>query len=88
MPDWATKNHVALAPAYYQNYLIGRMVAEQWRHWLAENVGGIIDKPGAGEFFIKKVFAPGATLPWNDALAFATGEPLQIDYFVDRYVGA
>ena len=88
MPDWATKLHVALAPAYYQNYLLGRMVAEQWRHWLATNASGIIDNSAAGNFFIKKVFAPGATLRWNDALAFATEQPLQIDYFVDRYVGA
>ena len=86
MPDWATKMHVALAPAYYQNYLIGRMVAEQWRHWLQDNAGGIIDKPAAGDFFRDKVFAPGATVTWNEALTLATGEPLQIDYFVDRYV--
>ncbi|MHB8625269.1 MAG: M2 family metallopeptidase [Aggregatilineales bacterium] len=86
MPDWATKNHVALAPAYYQNYLIGYMVAEQWRHWLDLHIGGIIDRPAAGQFFRDEVFAPGATLPWADALAFATGEKLNIDYYVTRYV--
>lgn len=86
MPDWATKNHVALAPAYYQNYLIGYMVAEQWRHWLSEHVGGIINRPEAGQFFLEKVFAPGATMPWNEALEFASGEKLNIDYYVTRYV--
>ncbi len=87
MPDWATKNHIALAPAYYQNYLIGYMMAEQWRHWLTEHMGGLIDKKDAGNFFREKVFAPGATLPWNDALAFATGEKLNIAYYANKYIG-
>jgi len=86
MPDWATKDHVALSPAYYQNYLIGYMVAEQWRHWLATHVGGIINRSEAGKFFRDKVFAPGATMPWNEALEYATGEQLSIDYYVTRYV--
>ncbi|MBK5289710.1 MAG: peptidase M3, partial [Acidimicrobiia bacterium] len=28
-PDWAAKLHVALAPVYYQNYLLGELVASQ-----------------------------------------------------------
>jgi peptidyl-dipeptidase A len=86
MPDWATKYHVALAPAYYQNYLIGRIVAVQWRRWLDDSVGGLVNRSKAGEFFRDRVFSLGATLHWNDALEHATGEKLNIQYYVDKYV--
>ncbi len=82
MPDWATKNHIALAPAYYQNYLIGYMMAAQWRHWLDVNAGGLVGKAAAGDFFRDKVFTPGAIRPWNEGLDYATGEALKIDYYV------
>ncbi len=87
MPDWATKNHIALVPAYYQNYLIGHMVAAQWQHVLDAR-GGLIGNTGAGDWFREKVFATGATLPWPDALAYATGEPLNMEYYVASYVTA
>jgi peptidyl-dipeptidase A len=85
MPDWATKNHIALAPAYYQNYLLGQMVAAQWQHTLRAK-GGLIGNPDAGAWFKDRVFGTGATLPWNDALAFATGEPLNLTYYAQQYV--
>lgn len=87
MPDWATKYHVALAPAYYQNYLLGQMVSIQWQKRLQREVGGIVDQPGAGQFFREQVFAPGDSRPWNEALEYATGEKLNIDYYVQRYLG-
>ncbi|WP_119066826.1 M2 family metallopeptidase [Aggregatilinea lenta] len=84
-PDWATKYHIALAPAYYQNYLLGRMMSLQWTGWLTEHAGGIIGRPDAGQFFMQRIFAPGSTLHWNDALEFATGEKLNPDYFVQKF---
>jgi peptidyl-dipeptidase A len=87
MPDWATKNHVALAPAYYQNYLIGHMVAAQWSETLDQQ-GGLIGNPKAGAWFKEKVFGVGASVPWNEALKVATGEPLNLQYYVTRYVVA
>lgn len=84
-PDWATKYHIALAPAYYQNYLLGRMMSIQWEDWLRDNTGGIVGRPDAGRFFREKVYNVGNTMHWNDALAFATGEPLNPDYFVAKF---
>ncbi len=85
MPDWATKQHIALSPAYYQNYLIGEMMGVQWSRWLDAEAGGIINRAAAGNFFRDRVFALGATLPWNDALEKATGEKLNVQYYVDTY---
>jgi peptidyl-dipeptidase A len=88
MPDWATKYHVALAPAYYQNYLIGEMLSVQWRRWLDDHAGGLINQGAAGDFFRERIFALGRTLTWNDALEKATGEKLNIRYYVDKCNGA
>ncbi len=84
-PDWAAKYHIALAPAYYQNYLLGRMMSLQWDGWLREHIGGIIGRQAAGDFFRERIFAPGNTMHWNDALEFATGEKLNPDYFVQKF---
>jgi peptidyl-dipeptidase A len=84
-PDWATKYHIALAPAYYQNYLLGRMMSLQWDGWLREHAGGIIGRKAAGDFFRQKVFDLGNTSHWNDALEMATGEKLNPDYFVQKF---
>jgi len=87
MPDWATKYHVALAPAYYQNYLLGRMMSLQWTGWLFQHEGGIVGRKSAGEFFRQRVYNPGNTMHWNDALEYATGEKLNVDYFVQKFAG-
>lgn len=84
-PDWATKYHIALVPAYYQNYLLGRMMSLQWHGWLEANAGGVIGQEAAGTFFRERIFAPGNTLHWNDALEYATGEKLNPDYFVEKF---
>jgi len=84
-PDWATKYHIALAPAYYQNYLLGRMMSLQWDGWLRRHVGGIVGRAAAGEFFRERVFALGATLPWNEGLEFATGEKLNPYHFARQF---
>ncbi|MGH3144549.1 MAG: M2 family metallopeptidase, partial [Rubrobacter sp.] len=33
-PDWAAKIHVAVAPVYYHNYVLGHLIAAQLRHYL------------------------------------------------------
>ncbi len=85
LPDWATKYHIALVPAYYQNYLLGRMMSLQWEDWLRKHVGGIVGRRAAGEFFCERVFAVGNTMSWNDGLEHATGERLNPDYFVEKF---
>ena len=85
LPDWATKYHIALVPAYYQNYLLGRMMSLQWEDWLRKHVGGIVGRRAAGEFFCERVFAVCNTMSWNDGLEHATGERLNPDYFVEKF---
>ncbi|MFP4380201.1 MAG: M2 family metallopeptidase [Candidatus Sumerlaeia bacterium] len=83
-PDWASKMHLACAPVYYQNYLMGEMNASQFMAAMQdETEGRIVGNPKAGAFLQKRVFAPGATMPWFDLVRHATGETLKTDYYLN-----
>ncbi|MEO6468045.1 MAG: M2 family metallopeptidase [Acidimicrobiia bacterium] len=80
-PDWAAKLHVALAPVYYQNYLLGELVASQLQATLVERFGGVIGRPEVGAFLQHDVFAPGWSVRWDQLVEAATGSPLRVDAF-------
>jgi peptidyl-dipeptidase A len=75
-PDWASKIHLAVAPVYYQSYLLGELLASQLEQAVRERVGGFVGRPEAGAFLAERVFAPGAIHPWRHLVARATGSPL------------
>ena len=75
-PDWAAKIHLAAAPVYYQNYLYGELFASQLDATLGERTDGLVGRRAAGELLVRDVFAPGASLRWDDLIVRATGEPL------------
>jgi peptidyl-dipeptidase A len=80
-PDWAAKIHVALAPVYYQNYLLGELVASQLQATLVERFGGIVERPSAGAFLAAAVFRPGWSVRWDELIERATGRPLGVEAF-------
>ena len=84
-PDWAAKIHVAIAPVYYHNYVLGHLTAAQLRNHLEKHVVG--DGPFfmselAGRYLQEAVFSPGARDNWGDTVLRATGEKLNPDYLV------
>ena len=79
-PDWAAKIHLAAAPVYYQNYLYGELFASQLDATLTARAGGLVDRPDAGALLARDVFAPGASLRWDELVTRATGEPLTADH--------
>ncbi len=83
-PDWAAKIHVAVAPVYYHNYVLGHLMATQFRHYLEERVAGepFFLSELAGRYLLEAVFGPGARNNWEDTILGATGEKLNPDYFV------
>ena len=84
-PDWAAKIHLATAPAYYQNYLLGELTASQLQAFVERQVPGhsLIDNRAAGEYLLK-LFRLGGRYNWNDTVAEVTGEPLTPTYFVQQ----
>ncbi|MBN1816814.1 MAG: M2 family metallopeptidase [Sedimentisphaerales bacterium] len=92
-PDWAAKIHIASAPCYYHNYLLGELFASQVHHKLVADVlkgvdmeAGYVGKKRAGLYLKEHIFEPGSLYPWNEMIARATGEPLTPKYFVDQFV--
>jgi peptidyl-dipeptidase A len=92
-PDYAAKIHVVSAPAYYHNYMMGQLFACQVHATIARDVlkaadvpnAFYTDNPAVGEFMKAKVFAPGATLSWNELTRHATGEPLNAKSFAAEF---
>jgi peptidyl-dipeptidase A len=84
-PDWAAKIHVAVAPVYYHNYVLGHLTATQLRHYLEERVSGgpFFTSEVAGRYLLEAVFGPGARNNWEDTVLRATGERLNPVYFVN-----
>ena len=85
-PDWAAKIHLALYPAYYQNYMLGELMASHVFHWLEREAGGLVDRPEAGEALRTLLFGRGARADWDTTLERATGERLNPGYFVADFV--
>jgi peptidyl-dipeptidase A len=83
-PDWAAKIHIAVAPVYYHNYVLGHLIAAQLRHHLEERVTGgpFFASEVAGRYLQEAIFGPGARNDWKDTVLAATGERLDPGYFV------
>ncbi|HEX9652643.1 MAG TPA: M2 family metallopeptidase, partial [bacterium] len=94
-PDWASKIHVALYPAYYHNYLMGELLASQLFHYINKNVlktddvkdQSFANQKAVGQYLIDKVFVPANQYFWNDMIEKATGEKLTAKYFARQFVG-
>jgi len=92
-PDFAAKIHVVSAPAYYHNYMMGQLFACQVHDTIAREVLHAKDVPNAfytdnknvGEYMKSRVFAPGATMSWNDLTKHATGEELNAKAFAAEF---
>ncbi len=82
-PDWAAKIHIAVAPVYYHNYLIGEMVASQ----LSATFGGLVDNAAAGRALGTQLFAAGATRRWDRLIESATGASLTPAVFARDLAG-
>ena len=88
-PDWASKIHLASSPVYYQNYVLGELMASQLLRYIHQSIvkfESYVGNPQVGEYLIEKVFKPGARYDWDTMLMKATGEPLNAEYFIAQFV--
>jgi peptidyl-dipeptidase A len=83
-PDWAAKIHVATAPVYYHNYVMGNLIAAQLRSYLENHItkGPFYQNEVAGRYLLESFFGPGARENWRDTVQRATGGPLDTAHFV------
>jgi peptidyl-dipeptidase A len=80
-PDWAAKIHTAVAPVYYQNYLLGELLASQIRQTCERETGGLVGNREAGRLLAEKIFHRGASLRWDAIVEEATGGSLSAEAF-------
>ena len=93
-PDWASKIHIATAPCYYHNYLLGELFASQMYYYIVKNViksedykfQSYANNKEVGKYMIDKIFMPGKKWYWNDMIQNATGEKLTAKYYAKQFV--
>jgi peptidyl-dipeptidase A len=90
--DWATKIHIVSTPVYYHNYVLGEMMASQLLDAVLArlgqpegNEGALVGRNSVGAFLTDRVFSQGASLPWSDLVAKATGSALSVESFVRQF---
>jgi peptidyl-dipeptidase A len=83
-PDWAAKIHIAVAPVYYHNYVLGHLISAQLKHHLETHVtrGPFYENEVAGRYLVEAFFGPGARENWQDTVVRTTGQPLRAEHFV------
>lgn len=93
-PDWASKIHIALYPAYYHNYMLGELLASQLSFYINKNLLNSNDpmnqsfsgKTEVGKYLKEKIFSVGNKLYWNDMIEKATGEKLTAKYYAQQFI--
>ena len=92
--DWAAKIHFSVAPAYYQNYLLGEMTASQLQAQLFELLGEgdvwpqYVATPEVADFLNSRVYSLGRSTDWRGAITNATGRSLDPAPFLAELAGA
>ncbi len=92
-PDWASKIHIALYPVYYQNYMLGELLASQLYYYIKEKVisddsiemASFIGKKEVGEYLKNLFFSYGALNKWDKLIKASTGEELNPEYWVKQF---
>ena len=93
-PDWASKIHIALYPAYYHNYMLGELMASQLYYHIVTKVLGneynnnesFASQKKVGAFLKEEFFSHGTKLHWNDLINSATGEYLTPKYYAKQFI--
>jgi len=93
-PDWASKIHIALYPAYYHNYMLGEILASQLNSYVTTKVlkvensnnESFVGKTIIGDYLKHLFFSYGALYPWNELILKATGEELTPRYYAEQFV--
>lgn len=79
--QWASKIHLAVAPVYYHNYLLGELLASQLRTTAEKECGEFVGNPRVGELLVERVFRAGSLLRWDALVEEATGTSLSAEDF-------
>lgn len=83
---WASDQMLVSLPVNWHNYLIAELIARQSREHLAKQ-GELYGNPAVGQFLLEQFYLPGASRPWLEKVASATGAELSPEPFL-RFLSA
>lgn len=78
---WAAKVHVAVAPVYYHNYLLGELLASQLEETIEQRCPDGIVSREAGDLLKQGLLHHGNVMRWDKVIEEATGRPLSAQAF-------
>jgi peptidyl-dipeptidase A len=81
---WASKIHIAAAPVYYHNYLLGELLAAQLSATIRDRFGRLVGASEAGAWLRSELFSKGSSLRWDRLVENATGRPVTARDFAER----
>src|SRR3989338_2440264 len=91
-PDWAAKIHIASSPVYYQNYLLGELMAAQIAETLEKEALkkpiqkiSFLDNPKVGALLKEKLSKMGCQWPWSKLAPHVTGQELTPASFINQF---
>lgn len=87
-PRWAADQMSVSLPVNWHNYVIAELIAKQTREAIVTRDGSLISNPKVRDFLFEHYYMPGASLPWLDKVASATGTPLSADAFFRAFAQA
>ncbi len=88
--DWAAKIHIAGAPVYYHNYILGDWIASQLHFALIRDLKPEdpiwVNMPQLGDWFKEKIFKEGGMWHFNELVRNATGHSARPDEFTAQFL--
>lgn len=82
LPAWATKSHLTTLPVYYQNYMLGQILASQFEFTLNKITDNNWFSPAGIENLKRNVFSAGKLLPWQNVVLKSTGKGISPEFLV------
>lgn len=91
-PDWAAKIHIASSPVYYQNYLLGELMAAQIAEMFEKEAMqkplkevSFLNVPAIGKILKERLFRIGCQWKWEKLVPHVTGQPLSPESFARQF---
>ncbi|HUP20840.1 MAG TPA: M2 family metallopeptidase [Gemmatimonadota bacterium] len=88
--DWAAKIHVVVAPVYYHNYMLGECLASQIQAAMRADLDAadplVPGGPEAGAWLAERIFAPGASLHYDELARRSTGAAVGPEAFAEQFL--
>jgi hypothetical protein len=83
-PRWAANAWFTSYPVYWQNYVLGDVVAAQIHGAMRAQLGRVNGNPESIAFLREHFWAPGGSVDWQEKLRRATGRPIDPEDLISR----